>query len=129
MSTATIGRSAALTLGGVAVNGITSIDMSLAQDLADSTSMDDDGAKTAIVASKQTTIDVTANYVDAGAVETMLDNVFGSQTSVAVVCTPVAAGNTYSFSAYVSNVSVSMPEGDKIELSFTLESTGAVTRS
>jgi hypothetical protein len=129
----TIGRGIVLTVddggGAVEVANITSADLNLSVDLADDTTNDHDGWKANCRADAQAVLDVTCKYAETGALLDLLDEAYTAGGSLACVFTPISGGDTYTFTANISSLNISASTGETIDMSFTLESTGTVTKS
>jgi len=126
----TIGRTAVCTIndggGPTAYNGAVSYNYKHTNELADDTTMDSAGWKEAVMSNRQVVLDISGKYSEAagGQLDAMVEAV-SSFGTVAVVFTP-AGGDTFSFTANISNFSIDAVTAETIDVSFTLESTGAV---
>jgi predicted secreted protein len=123
-----IGRSMALTVAANTIQKITSCDLSLTNEQADATTNDSNGYKESIHSDAQATLDVTCKYEELTGVLAVLTEAFSTRTPAGLQCiyTP-ASSDTYTFNAHVTSLSISSPTSECVEVSFTLESTGAVT--
>lgn len=114
------------------VGGLTQGNYNHNQDVVDTTDFDSGGWKENILADSQFSLDFTANYDENDTGQGMLSTAFFAKTTLQWRVRPYV-GSGFAQFVFQGNMSsppqVSAPEGDKVEMSVTVDSTGTVVKS
>lgn len=126
----TIGRGSVVKIATVAIQNITSCEASGSFDLADDTTNSSGGYKENAYADHGLSLSVTAKYAETGGIQDVLDEIFTPTTAgLTYNYIPVSGGYDYSFTGRIADWNISSSTGETIEISFTVQSSGTITRT
>jgi predicted secreted protein len=130
-----IGRYLTLTYATVKLGGVKSLELNIDSNMIDVSDHDSGRWTNYLDGRKNIVMNFTCNYVQDDPTQLALTTaILADTTAPAAVAlapsgTPVAGDVTYSGNAFVSNVSISTPDDDVIEISGTLTFTGELTKA